>query len=109
MKKNIILNNIYNIYVAQWLESRNSNPKTRVSIPWWCSVTNSFSVPLIKSTLVQACLHGTHPNCVRILKIPCPSVISNIASALEEIHWQNNKNQHTAPADSFFDATGASI
>ena len=54
--------------VAQWLESRNSNPKTLGSIPWRGGVTNSFFC-LSESSLVQTCLcltplrvHGTHPN-----------------------------------------------
>ena len=31
--------------VAQWLQSRNSNPKTLDSIPWWGGVRDSLSVP----------------------------------------------------------------
>ena len=41
--------------VAQWLESRNSNPKTLGSIPWQCRVRDSLS-PLSQLGLVQTCL-----------------------------------------------------
>ena len=54
--------------VAQWLERRNSNPKTLGSISWRGRVSSRFSVPPSKS-LLQTCLcktllhvYGTHPH-----------------------------------------------
>jgi hypothetical protein len=116
MKKNIILNNIYYIYkymcdggyssVVRESEFKSKDPGFN---PLVVQRDQQFFCP---SDQINSCagLFTWHtPKFVRMLKIPCPSVISNIASALDEIHWQNNKNQHTAPVDSFFDATGASI
>ena len=72
-------------YVAQWFESRNSNPKTLGSIPWWGRMRNIIFRPS-ESTLVQTCVCLTPtpfplpcvrhaPKLVRMLKIPHPSVV----------------------------------
>ena len=67
--------------VAQWLERRNSNPKTLGSIPWRSKVRGTFSIPpsqllcadFFVSDLPSCAWHA--PTFIRTLKIPYPSVV----------------------------------
>ena len=72
-------------HVGQWLERRNSNPKTLGSIPRRGRVSRQFFCPS-ESTLGQTCLCLT-PSCVRrspkyvyTLKIPYPAGIKEAHS-----------------------------
>ena len=59
--------------VAQWLENRNSNPKTLGSIPWRDMVRNSLFLSLQVNSCADVfvpdpplCVYGTHPKvCAR--------------------------------------------
>ena len=82
--------------VAQWLERRNSNPKTLGSIPRRGRVGGTFSVPPSQLLCRRVCAcHPPFPSCVRripkfvrTLKIPYPSVVKS--------RWYaNTKTLHT--------------
>ena len=85
--------------VAQWLEGRNSNPKTLGSIPWRGRVRERvFSRPS-ESTLERfvcawppglSCVRHA-PKFVRTLKIPYPSFVKESAS--QPVAW---KHENTA-------------
>ena len=85
--------------IAQWLVSRNSNPKTMGSIPWWVEVGDSSSVPL-SQLLCTDLFVPDPPLCVwhapkflHRLKIPYPSVIKSRPHS-QWYHWKNENPAH---------------